>query len=130
MFDYLLRETSDLSAFASSENNISISTTELILAASSAAQLYKHNEASTYTSQALIMDPGIDKTPEYSRVVAKILSAKGQYAEAYQKLQPVLENIAKTTGDGYGNVDLVPLRIHMALLKIKAGQLDGFEVFR
>lgn len=50
MFDYLLRETSDLSAFASAENNISISTTELILAASSAAQLYKHNEASTYTS--------------------------------------------------------------------------------
>ena len=37
MFDYLLRETSDLSAFASAENNISISTTELILAASSAA---------------------------------------------------------------------------------------------
>ena len=37
MFDYLLRETSDLSTFASSENNISISTTELILAASSAA---------------------------------------------------------------------------------------------
>jgi len=37
MFDVMLRETSDLSAFASAENNIAISTTELILAASAAA---------------------------------------------------------------------------------------------
>ncbi|CAL6058153.1 Conserved_hypothetical protein [Hexamita inflata] len=130
MFDYLLRETSDLSAFASAENNISISTTELILAASSAAQLYKHDEASTYTGQALIMDPGIEKTVEYSMVVAKILSCKGQYMEAHKKLQQVLDEKAKTTGDSYKNVDLVPLRLHMAQLKIKAGELDGMEVFK
>lgn len=50
MFDVLLREVSDLSVFASSENNVSISTEELILTASAAASLYKHDDASGYAS--------------------------------------------------------------------------------
>lgn len=32
------------------------------------------------------MDPGIEKTAEYSKVIAKINAAKGQYGDACKKL--------------------------------------------
>jgi len=38
--------------------------------------------------------------------------------------------MTKESGDSYKNPLLVPLRIHMAMLKIRAGELNGFDIFR
>lgn len=42
----------------------------------------------------------------------------------------MLDERTKIEGDSYKNLDLVPLRIHLALLKIKSGDLDGFEIIK
>lgn len=56
---------SELSTFASSENNGAVLPKELVSAAGAAASIMRHDDAETYVSHALLLDAGISKTVEF-----------------------------------------------------------------
>ncbi|CAL6060904.1 Conserved_hypothetical protein [Hexamita inflata] len=127
LYDQMLKEASDITAFSMSQYSQCVSAQELLVFAQTAAQLYRHDVASNYSSQALIMEPSLQNSVEYQLISAQICSAKGEFLGAAAQLQQVLNKQTQLLGDNIKNPDLIPLRIHLALTRIKSGEMLGFQ---
>jgi len=130
----ILQNASTVTTILNNAQSCCASSEEYVAAASAASQLHKPEECRLYLSQAELLDPQIERTVEYARVVARIYSAQGCYSDAVKALDVILADKTEAVRSGQGkqgdeslrSVELLPLRIHIALLKLKGGDTDGY----
>ena len=124
----VIRRLYTLSSLASEHGFVGLTTDELFLAATSSNAIGNTKEVQLFLSQAVLLDPSIEQTPNFASVVSKIYSARGDWAQAIKSLSTILTSkIITLKDDALANTDLLPLRTHIALLKLRLSDESGYH---
>lgn len=117
-----------LSSLASEHGFVGLTTDELFLAATSSNAVGNTKEVQLFLSQAVLLDPSIEQTPNFASVVSKIYSARGDWSQAIKSLTTILTSkIITLKDDSLANTELLPLRTHIALLKLRLSDESGYH---
>lgn len=117
-----------LSSLASEHGFVGLTTDELFLATTSSNVIGNTKEVQLFLSQAVLLDPSIEQTPKFASVVSKIYSARGDWSQAIKSLSTILTSkIITLKDDSLANTELLPLRVHIALLKLRLFDESGYH---
>lgn len=117
-----------LSSLVSEHGFVGLTTDELFLAAETSNALGNTKEVQLFLSQAILLDPSVEQTPAFASVVSKIYSARGDWGQAIKSLTTILTSkLITLKDDSLTNTELLPLRTHIALLKLRLSDESGYH---
>ncbi|TNJ27661.1 Tetratricopeptide repeat-containing protein [Giardia muris] len=129
--DLVIDRVSSLSTFHSEYGCCTLTTDELLLAATASSALANLKDTQLFLSQALLLDPSIERSSRFIRVTAKVQADKGEWEEAIRSLSSLLAEMTSQADDtSPGSIDLLPLRVHIALLQLKQGKPAGYTALK